>query len=200
MKIDQVPLQSSRLVQSAVSAVCLVALAISLPGLPAFVCAEEPATKFLERLKEEGLYDQAVRYLDISMRRNRLPESMKSEIDLERILLLQLSLKDVRNDKELADKLAAIEKGFKDFLSAWPEHPRRSETMLKLADMFLARGGQDLDQSKLDASSEGGGQKAAELRSKARTAFQQAFDLFGETTAYLRPILETERNRPIGAT
>jgi hypothetical protein len=190
MKIDQVPLQSSRLVQSAVSAVCLMALAISLPGLPAFVCAEEPATKFLERLKEEGLYDQAVRYLDISMRRNRLPESMKSEIDLERILLLQLSLKDVRNDKELADKLAAIEKGFKDFLSAWPEHPRRSETMLKLADMFLARGGQDLDQSKLDASSEGGGQKAAELRSKARTAFQQAFDLFGETTAYLRPILE----------
>jgi tetratricopeptide (TPR) repeat protein len=190
MKTNQVPLQPPRWILGAASAVCVAAIVISLPGGPPRVLAEEPASKFLERLKEEGLYDQAVRYLDISTRRNRLPESMKSEIDLERILLLQLSLKDVRNDKELADKLAAIEKGFKDFLSAWPEHPRRSETMLKLADMFLARGGQDLDQSKLDVSSEGDGQKVSELRSQARKSFQQAFEIFGETTTYLRPILE----------
>ena len=31
------------------------------------VSADEPASKFLERLKEEGLFDQALRYLDISV-------------------------------------------------------------------------------------------------------------------------------------
>lgn len=162
--------------------------------------AEEPASKFLERLKEEGLYDQALKYLDLSIKRNRLPESMKSEVDLERILLLQLSLKEVRNDKGVTDKLAAIEKGFKDFLAAWPTHPRRSETMLKLADMYMARGGQILDQIKQEGTTESADGKIAELREQARVALQQAFDTFGETTTYLRPILETMRGAKIAPT
>jgi len=157
------------------------------------VSADEPASKFLERLKEEGLYDQAVKYLDISVKRERLPSSMRSEVDLERILLLQLSLKDVRNEKALAEKLAAIEKGFKDFLAAWPDHPRRAETMLKLADMYMARGGQSLDQAKQEAMNEGGSAKAAELREQARASLQLASSTFAETNTYLRPILESMR-------
>jgi hypothetical protein len=161
------------------------------------VSAEEPASKFLERLKEEGLYDQGLKYLDISTQRNRLPSSMKSEVDLERILLLQLSLKDVRNDKVMAEKLEAIEKGFKDFLAAWPEHPRRSETMLKLADMYMARGGQFLEQSKQGALVEGGAPQVAELREQARAALQLASGTFVEITTYLRPILEAMRGATI---
>ena len=182
---------SSQLVRflgcSALSVACWIGYSFPM------VSAEEPASKFLERLKEEGLYEQALKYLDISVKRERLPSSMRSEVDLERILLLQLSLKDVRNDKAMAEKLAAIEKGFKDFLAAWPEHPRRSETMLKLADMYMARGGQLLEQAKQEAANEGGSAKAAELREQARAALQLASNAFVETNTYLRPILEAMR-------
>jgi tetratricopeptide (TPR) repeat protein len=152
--------------------------------------AEEPSAKFIERLKEEGLYDQALKYLDIGVKRNRLPEGMKSEVDLERILLLQMSLKEVRNEKALADKLAAIEKGFKDFLASSPNHPRRGETLLKLADMYLARGGQVLEEAKSIPDAEGGAAKGAELKGQARASFQQAYDIFGQAIAYLKPVLE----------
>ncbi len=151
---------------------------------------EEPAAKFLERLKEEGYYDEGLKYLDISLQRNRLPQAMKGEVDLERILLLQLSLKDVRSEKAVAEKIAAIEKGFKDFLAASKDHPRRGETLLKLADMYLAQGGQYLEEAKLEAKSDAGKTKAEELRLQARASLQLGFDTFGETITYLRPVLE----------
>jgi len=192
MKINEVAFGS----RSFVACIALLAtLGLGGHSLPAR--GEEPAARFLERLKDEGLYDQAIKYLEIGIKRNRLPEAMKSELELERILLLQLSLKDVRNDKEMNEKLAAIEKGFKDFLAGKPEHPRRGETMLKLADMYLARGGEILDSAKAEASAEGGAAKAIELRDKARSDLNQAYALFGETTAYLKPILESMRGASI---
>jgi hypothetical protein len=202
MKNNQVSSGSFRFLPNAIAPFALVMAIFGCAAIDSRITAEEPASKFLERLKEEGLHDQALRYLEISARRSRLPEAMKSEIDLERILLLQLSLREVRSDKEMGEKLAAIEKGFKDFLAAWPEHPRRSETMLKLADMYLARGGQSLDQSKQEGATDAAAPKAAELKAaelkeQARTSFQLASDIFGETTTYLRPILESMRGAAI---
>lgn len=188
MKINEVAFGSRYFVACIAMFAALGSGGRSLPAL-----GEEPAARFLERLKDEGLYEQAIKYLEIGIKRNRLPEAMKSELELERVLLLQLSLKDVRNDKEMNEKLVAIEKGFKDFLTGQPEHPRRGETMLKLADMYLARGGQTLDQAKVEASAEGGAAKATELRDKARSDLNQAFAMFGETTTYLKPILESMR-------
>jgi hypothetical protein len=197
MKTNQVPSCPVRIPYCKAWAVRLLLTPFLLAGFSFIVSAEEPASKFLERLKEEGLYDQALKYLDLGLSRNRLPESMKSEVDLERILLLQLSLQNVRSDKEVAEKLQAIEKGFKDFLSAKPEHPRRAETMLKLADMYMARGDQVLEQIKRESSQEAISGKVAELREQARVSLQQASEVFRETTAYLRPILETLKGAKI---
>lgn len=163
-----------------------------LMGIAAFGAlsahADEPAAKFLERLKEEGHYDQALKYLEISITRNRLPSSMKDDLGLEKILLLQLSLKDVRTSKDVETKMAAIENGFKEFLANSPEHPRRGETLLKLADMYLARGTQTLDEAKSDAKA--AGTRGPELREKARGFFTKAHESFGATVDTLRPILE----------
>jgi len=102
--------------------------------------AEEPAAKFLQGLKDAGYYDEALKYLEISSARNRLPESMKGDIGLEKVMLLQLSLAEVRTSKDLDEKLGQVELGFKEFLTNSPEHPRRGETLLKLADLYLNRG------------------------------------------------------------
>jgi len=160
----------------------------------AYLCSrahsDEPAAKFLERLKEAGYYDQALKYLNLGVQRNRIPESMKADLGLERILILQLSLDDVRTAKEGEERLAAIEQGFKDFLNTSPEHPRRSETMLKLADMYLVRGTKLLTDADAESKKEGGQAKSTELREKARIALQQANESFGSAVEWLKPVLE----------
>jgi hypothetical protein len=107
---------------------------------PCLVSAQEPAAKFLQSLKDSGYYDEALKYLELSAQRNRLPESMKADLGLEKIMLLQMSLAEVRTSKDLDEKLAQVEQGFKDFLTNSPTHPRRGETLLKLADLYLNRG------------------------------------------------------------
>lgn len=159
-------------------------------GAPARLIAEEPAAKFLERLKEEGYYDQALKYLEISSQRNRLPESMKGDIGLEKVMLLQLSLAEVRTTKDLDAKLAQVEQGYKEFLAASPEHPRRGETLLKLADLYLDRGTKLLEDSKEDARKPELAQKAQEQRDRARGSLQQAVDTYTATIDSLRPTLE----------
>ena len=51
--------------------------------------ADEPAKRFLSRLREEGYYDQGLKYLEISAAKNRLPDSMKADLPLERVILMQ---------------------------------------------------------------------------------------------------------------
>lgn len=159
-------------------------------GAPARLIAEEPAAKFLERLKEEGYYDQALKYLEISSQRNRLPESMKGDIGLEKVMLLQMSLAEVRTTKDLDAKLAQVEQGYKEFLAASPEHPRRGETLLKLADLYLDRGTKLLEDAKEDARKPELAQKAQEQRDRARGSLQQAVDTYAATIDSLRPTLE----------
>lgn len=160
------------------------------PLWPSLVRAEEPAAKFLQSLKDSGYYDEALKYLELSAQRNRLPESMKADLGLEKIMLLQMSLAEVRTSKDLDEKLAQVEQGFKDFLTNSPTHPRRGETLLKLADLYLNRGTKYLDDSKEDADKPEMATKARELREKARPSLQQAFDTFATTIDTLRPTLE----------
>ena len=159
-------------------------------GIPVRLAAEEPAAKFLERLKEEGYYDQALKYLEVSAQRNRLPEAMKGDIGLEKVMLLQLSLAEVRTAKDLDAKLAQVEQGYKEFLEGSPEHPRRGETLLKLADLYLDRGTKLLEDSKEDARKPELAQKALEQRDRARGSLQQAVETYGKTIESLRPTLE----------
>lgn len=159
-------------------------------GFPVRLVAEEPAAKFLERLKEEGYYDQALKYLEISAQRNRLPASMKGDIGLEKVMLLQMSLAEVRTTKDLDAKLAQVEQGYKEFLDGSPEHPRRGETLLKLADLYLDRGTKLLEDSREDARKPELAQKALEQRDRARGSLQQAVETYGKTIESLRPTLE----------
>jgi uncharacterized protein (UPF0147 family) len=152
--------------------------------------ADEPAAKFLQSLKDSGYYDEALKYLEISAQRNRLPESMKADLGLEKIMLLQLSLVEVRTSKDIDEKLAQVEQGFKDFLANSPNHPRRGESLLKLADLYLNRGTKYLDNAKEESAKPETAAKAKELREKARPSLQQAFDTYATTIETLRPTLE----------
>lgn len=149
--------------------------------------AEEPAKRFLERLKDEQMYDTAVKYLDSLAAKNRVPAAMQADLPLERIILLQESLKTVRNPAQFEERNSQIEKGYKDFLATASNHPRRSEARLKLADMLLERGQRSLTESNRDEN------KAAPepLRAKARVSFEEANGVFLATQEELKPLLES---------
>lgn len=149
--------------------------------------ADEPAKRFLSRLREEGYYDQGLKYLEISAAKNRLPDSMKADLPLERVILMQESLKSVKTPQQRDERIAAIEKGYREFLSASPTHSRRSETQTKLGDLLLDRGQTALDESKKPenvVSSES-------WRSKSRQAYTEALDLYKKISEELKPILES---------
>ncbi len=151
------------------------------------IVADEPAKRFLNRLREEGYYDQGLKYLELSAAKNRLPDSMKADLPLERVILMQESLKSVKTTQQRDERIAAIEKGFREFLSASPTHSRRSETQTKLGDLLLDRAQTALDESKKPenvVSSES-------WKSKSRQAYTEALELYKNISEELKPILES---------
>ena len=164
---------------------CSVSIAMAAVTCASDVSADEPAKRFLNRLRDEGYYDLALKYLETSASRNRLPEDMKADLPLERIILLQQSLRTLKTQQQLDERMIAIEKGYRDFLAASPSHPRRSETQTKLGDLLLDRAQTALDESKKPENAS----TADSWRSKSRQAYTEAIELYNQIAEELKPIL-----------
>ncbi|MFY7878048.1 MAG: hypothetical protein ACOVQM_21505, partial [Pirellula sp.] len=169
-----------------------IAFAFSLiHGIALF--GEEPVKKFLDRLREERMYEIGLKYLEISVAKNRLPESMKEDLPLERILLLQDSLMASKTVQQRDERIAAIEKDYKAFLTQFPNHLRRSEAQTKLGDLLLSRAQTAIADSKKDENKE----TAENLRVKARESYTEALDLYNRIIEELKPILEAMKGDKI---
>jgi hypothetical protein len=169
-----------------------IAFAFSLiHGIALF--GEEPVKKFLDRLREERMYEIGLKYLEISVAQNRLPESMKEDLPLERILLLQDSLMASKTVQQRDERIAAIEKDYKAFLTQFPNHLRRSEAQTKLGDLLLSRAQTAIAESKKDENKE----TAENLRVQARESYTEALDLYNRIIEELKPILEAMKGDKI---
>ena len=169
-----------------------IAIAFSILGGFALF-GEEPVKKFLDRLREERMYDIGLKYLEINTAQNRLPESMKEDLPLERILLLQDSLMASKTVQQRDERIAAIEKSYKDFLTQFPNHLRRSEAQSKLGDLLLDRAQTALAESKKDENKE----TVESFREKARESYMQALGLYNRIIEELVPILEAMKGDKI---
>lgn len=163
----------------------LIALLFTIT--PPTVFADEPAQRFLGRLREEGLYDLGIKYLESSAAKKRLPPEMMEDLPLERILLLQDSLKSAKTPQQLNERMASIEKGLKDFLASSPNHLRRSETQIKLCDLLLDRGKKSFD----DSLKEENLANADSLTSKARSAYDEVLVIYAKNLVELKSMLES---------
>ncbi|MEQ1826600.1 MAG: hypothetical protein ABL921_11675 [Pirellula sp.] len=177
-----------------IAAVAVSALVATM-GIPRQVAAEEPVKRFLARLQDEGMYDIGLKYLDSLTAKGKLPESLKEDLPLERNLLLQESLRSVRTPQQRDDRMALIEKGYKDFLSTAPSHPRRSEAQTKLGDLLLERSQIALTESKKEENKG----TIESFRTKARQGYLEALDLYSKIIEELKPILESMKGDKIKA-
>ncbi|MEO8271412.1 MAG: hypothetical protein ABI557_16945, partial [Aureliella sp.] len=167
----------------------LFALALSLAATcfaPA-VSAEEPYQRFLERLRDEQLFDLALTYLAEQQDKSNLPPEFKADMQLERGLLLYQSaavLPSSNSQRPL--KLDEAEVALQQFLNSQKQHPRRGEARMKLGELLLARA----EEARLRV---GGGVKAETVKEDIPEAIKfygEAHDLFESTIVELSGLLE----------
>jgi len=148
--------------------------------------AEEPAKRFLERLKQERMFETGLKYLELAEKRDRLPASFKADLAIERILLEQESLPELKAPKLVEERMTSIESGLKSFIESSPNHPRRSEAQTRLGDVLRSRAEAAMEESKTETNQT----RVSELKAKARQWFLDANKLYVSINEELKPILE----------
>ncbi|MFN7890232.1 MAG: hypothetical protein ACK5OC_08080 [Pirellula sp.] len=148
--------------------------------------AEEPAKRFLERLKQERMFETGLKYLELAEKRDRLPASFKADLAIERILLEQESLPELKSPKLVEERMTSIESGLKSFIESSPNHPRRSEAQTRLGDVLRSRAEAAMEESKTETNQT----RVSELKAKARQWFLDANKLYVSINEELKPILE----------
>lgn len=155
--------------------------------LAAPAAAEEPYQRFLEKLRDQQLFDLALTYLDHQQDKPNLPANFKADLQLERgLLLYQAAAQLPGNNPQRPQKLDEAEVALQQFLNAEKLHPRRGEARMKLGELLLARA----EEARLRA---GGGTKAEippEDVDEAIKFYSEAHNLFESTIAELSGLLE----------
>ncbi len=138
-------------------------------SMPRQLVAEEPYRQFLEKLRDEKLFDLALVYLDDLSKNKQLDETFVAEMPLERAILLQRSAKAMgMRSPARATRQDEAEKAFQDFLGKNKQHPRRSEARMELGDLLLARA----EESKADADPKAAHPEAAKFYGEAEQLFE----------------------------
>ncbi len=124
-----------RLLRNSIAALLVLSVALVKP-----LGAGEPYQKFLQKLREQRMFDLALVYLEDAQKRSGLDENFKTAIELERALLFfeSASLLSLRSPQR-AEKLNESEKHLRAFIADFPKHPRRSEARLKLGALLQLR-------------------------------------------------------------
>ncbi|AMV33901.1 hypothetical protein VN12_17360 [Pirellula sp. SH-Sr6A] len=163
---------------------CL-AFACGAASAPSMV-AEEPAKRFLERLRDEQLFDIGIQYIEIAEKRNRIPESLRADLPLEKIGLLQDSLLTLQKPDQIEARMRQLEEQLRSFLASAGSHPRKSEAQTRLGDLLRDRAAFAIQESKKPENSA----KSEELKEKARKGYSDAIALYVSINEELKPILQ----------
>lgn len=145
------------------------------------VNAEEPYKLFLEKLRNERLFDLALVYLSELEDEPNVSEDFKSVISLERgILLYSAAAQMAPQNPQRPLKLDQAEAAIRAFLKKSGQHPRRGEAQLSLGNLLLTRA----EEAKTKA-----GDSKQDIPDAIKF-FTEAHDLFQETVKELAGILD----------
>jgi hypothetical protein len=156
---------------------CLLACGVLLS--PARVSAEEAYERFLEGLKEQGLFDMALDYLQMMRTSSLISEAQKQELSFEEGRLL---VDNARAENDAAAKTKLLDQArdrFTEFLKANPSNPKSASAETELGNVLVERGRSLLFQADRPANS---GKKDA-LTKEGRDMLQQAKKVFDEAEA-----------------
>lgn len=155
-----------------------IALSIGLLSLSGgFLSAAEPAERFLERLRGEGYFELAVRYLDRLEEYPGVPAEFTETVELERAHVLTAAAQASRVTEQRDAHFAAASEALRKFVKEHPSHPRQPEAQLQLGNLLIVRGVELMEL---------GGPPDATRRTQAREAFNAAANTFNAIVTDLR--------------
>jgi hypothetical protein len=160
-----------------------VGMLVGLCGLGCEPAAgEEPYERFLQKLRDEQLFDLALVYLNDLQAKPTVSGEFKANIELERGLLLYQSAAILPPSKpERPRQLDDAEAALRSFLDVRLQHPRRGEARMKLGELLLTRA----EEAKLRAAAEPNADNQEAIK-----FYDQAHQLFEATIQELAGILE----------
>ncbi len=144
--------------------------------------ADEPYERFLQKLRDEQLFDLALVYLNDLQDKPNVSGKFKADIELERGLLLYQAAAIMPASKpERPQKLDDAEAALQNFMNTRKQHPRRGEARMKLGELLLARAEEARSQAGTDS---------AQDNTEAIKFYTEAYQLFEATIGELAGILE----------
>lgn len=153
----------------------------------ASVRAEEPYQRFLQKLRDERLFDLALVYLEGLESQPGVGPEFKLEAELEKgLLLFQSAALMPPSNAERADRLDRAEAALREFLDTRKNHPRRGEARLKLGELLLNRADEARQRSAKSAGADGEPVESPE----AIGFYTDAHELFEATIQELAGILD----------
>ncbi len=159
-------------------------LVISACALQSVTHGDEPYQRYLDVLKENRHFDQALVYIDMLSEDSNVGREFQQVADLERGMLMfqSAAVMPVSNPKREV-KLAEAEKTLRKFISEKPSHPRRADARMKLGELLLARAE---EARRLADDPDAGVPEAVKF-------YDDAYELFEGTVAELGKIIQGMR-------
>ena len=148
--------------------------------------AEEPAERFLEKLREAGLYDIASDYLDLMQDSPLVSTRFKEVLPYERAVTL---LRQARSNRDLVireKQLDAAQQALKQFQAERSDHPLLFDAQRESANVVVERAHLKLERAKKPSEAA----NKALLISDARSLFDEAHKLFTNQHTELKTRLE----------
>lgn len=144
--------------------------------------AEEPYQRFLEKLRDEQLFDLALVYLAELEKEPGVSDEFKADLALERGMLQYSSaaVMSARNAQRNL-KLDQAEQSIRQFLNGRKVSPRRGEAQLSLGNLLLTRA----EEAKVAA-----GEPITTEATEAIRFYTEAHQLFQDTIQELAAVLE----------
>jgi tetratricopeptide (TPR) repeat protein len=160
----------------------LAAAAIAAP-LACRVCsAAEDADALIAALRERKMHDLALEYLEARKSSPLVSDAFRARIPYERATTLIDLAQRTPDAARRAELLRQAQEGLSSFASANPESDLAPEAGIRLAQVLLERGRQDVVQAQRLPPGEDA--QREELLQSARTTFDQARTQFAEAQEY----------------
>ncbi len=139
------------------------------------VGAVEQARQFLDGLRERGLFDMALEYLEQMKTSPLCPAEMKEAIDYEAGITLVTDSRTERVSGVKEKKLDAAQARFKKFLKEHPEHRLVASATTQLANVLVERGRMKAEQAQRSTKTAA---EKKQLNAEARKLYEEARKVF----------------------
>lgn len=165
--------------------VCLLCgIVVCTNALVGTVTADEPFERYLDVLKENRHFDQALDYIDMLSSDPNVGRQFQLVVDLERgMLMFQAAAVMPVSNPSREVKIDEAEKFLRKFIEEKSSHPRRPDARLKLGELLLLRA----EEASRQAEDPDAGVPAAVK------FYGDAYELFEGTVGELSKIIESMR-------